>query len=471
MGRLIPSSIASAIHIETRSESSRCLSCPSLDVVDLKARVVTFSLGIVVGVIATVLFAPKRNTNAFLQPDATRECVHAFYNVSENSAPPHPVSSAPVSPQSAAPAPSSSPCFSEANTLPFWVTAKYAQAFSGFPSTALVARTYKGAIGNLNDKLFPSVLSLWPWEFWPVVFVFDRESSGDEDMAWSLIKRYPFVNVSYQSLPEDSDALFPGKFQGSKGYDRQQYDTFFLDLHTSADAIAIMDTDVTLSGFVMPEGIFAPGGRKEDGGHRIRIKGTQYYEWHQQSTAEMIGKYSIGDFMCHFPIVFWRSTLANLRRHLARQSTNGSAEGTLDDVWRRLARDHDGIYSQFTVIGSYAWHYERDRYDWHIEGYTPSRRDASDPPEPASPEQPLLELGNHWGDQHVNDAKDAVEQSICHASNYSGMNCARFKDTVNPYLFSESVVLKQSYPSRITPCEPQSTHLDSGSIHTSLLTR
>ena len=81
-----------------------------------------------------------------------------------------------------------------------------------------------------------------------------------------------------------------GKDNGYIGYDRQQYDTFFMDLHSDAAVLAIFDSDAALSGTVTPAALFADGGAASDGGLRIRVKGTQKWEVRDGALGRRAGK-------------------------------------------------------------------------------------------------------------------------------------------------------------------------------------
>ena len=257
---------------------------------------------------------------------------------------------------------------------PAWWMGPGYDIWARYPSMALVVRTHAGAANDLTGFLLPSIRAFWPWEFCPVVLVLDDEKPADHELGWRLAMLDPWIQLSYQALPASvaPDAkrapIFPASFGGEHGkdngyigYDRQQYDTFFMDLHSDAAVLAIFDSDAALSGTVTPAALFADGGAASDGGLRIRVKGTQKWEvrdgalgrragegegvravrypgslpdcsslpvaplrhtvspsaplccpmprvsqWHQNITEWAIGAPQPADFMCHFPVVVWR---------------------------------------------------------------------------------------------------------------------------------------------------------------------
>jgi hypothetical protein len=290
----------------------------------------------------------------------------------------------------------------------------------------------------MNTFLLPSLLTLWPWEYSPVVVVLDDERPEDHAWAWELTSRYAFMTVSYQAMPDNPATIFPGTFPSNSyvGYDRQQHDTFFADLHADAPVLALIDTDVVLTTFVTPDAVFSPGGLPADGGRRLQFTITQRHEWHQAVTAWAVGAPSPGDGMCFFPVFVWRDSLLRFRRHVAARHADpagGAAGASFQHFFEALSRyDYKGsplegtglpkgVYSQFTMLAGYLWHFERERYDFRVEGWA-SRAAPGDAPDPPDAGVPRLHLGTHMGNSY-NHAAERQRRAACYAGAFGARAC------------------------------------------------
>ena len=282
---------------------------------------------------------------------------------------------------------------------------------------AAILRTFSGGLDDLESMLMPTFAAFWPWEYSPLVVVLDAESPVDAAEAAKLLLRYPWVRVRYQAAPARGRycELFPAHFSDrGRGYDRQQYDTFFLDLHSNAAVLAIMDADAALSGFVTPDAVFSPGGRPQDGGLRLQVtlNARPGHEFHVGVSQWALGGRIRGDGMCFFPVFVWRDTLLGFRRTLVKRHAVADFDAFMDLLAKHTAYTESeragnpppGVYSQFVLLLHYAWEYERDRYDFRIEGAPEPPPSASDttgrwqpefPPDPPDVALPRLHLAQH----------------------------------------------------------------------------
>ena len=121
--------------------------------------------------------------------------------------------------------------------------------------------------------LFRTAVLFWPASFGKTVVVLDEESEQDHVFAKKLTSQinqhFPDrkLEVAFESLPKDASVL---KFKGTqnpRGYNRQLWSSFFIDLYTNDHIIAWMDTDVAFLAPVTKETIF--------NGSRIRILGSE----------------------------------------------------------------------------------------------------------------------------------------------------------------------------------------------------
>ena len=213
---------------------------------------------------------------------------------------------------------------------------------------------------------FRTAVLFWPASFGKTVVVFDEESEQDHIFANNLtsqIKQH-FPNrkleVAFESLPKDASVL---KFRGaerSPGYNRQLWSSFFIDLYTNDHIIAWMDTDVAFLAPVTKATIF--------NGSRIRILGsecTMDISWvlgWARTTEIALGLPMVADFMTYFPVYIYRDTFTHCREYILKRFNTSNFEEAFQKIY------HGGnLISPVSVVISYAWFFERDRYDWNLK--------------------------------------------------------------------------------------------------------
>jgi hypothetical protein len=144
------------------------------------------------------------------------------------------------------------------------------------------------------------------------------------------------------------------------GYNRQIWSSFFNDLYTNDTVIAWVDSDTAFSSSVTRNSMY--------NGTRLRVIGTDctllradFARRCAKSVEISIGLPAVADFMLHFPIYIYRDTYANCREYLMRRYKARNFE----EVYRNISAY--GFISPVTTILNYAWHFERDRYDWSLK--------------------------------------------------------------------------------------------------------
>ena len=64
--------------------------------------------------------------------------------------------------------------------------------------------------------------------------------------------------------------------------------------------------------------------------------------------------------MTYFPVYIYRDTFTNCREHILKRFKTRNFEKAFREFY-------NGFISPVSVILSYAWYFERDRYDWNLE--------------------------------------------------------------------------------------------------------
>ena len=214
--------------------------------------------------------------------------------------------------------------------------------------------------------LFRTAVLFWPASFGKTVITLDEESEQDHIFAnniTSQIKRH-FPNrkleVAYEALPKDESILNFKSSRKSPGYNRQLWSSFFIDLYTNDPIIAWMDSDVTFLTPVTKATKF--------NGSKIRILGSECSmkiirekTW-AQTTKIALGLPMVADFMTYFPVYIYRDTFTHCREYILKRFNTSNFEEAFKKSYHTAH-----LISPVNVVISYAWFFERDRYDWNLK--------------------------------------------------------------------------------------------------------
>ena len=214
--------------------------------------------------------------------------------------------------------------------------------------------------------LFRTTVLYWPPSYGKTVLVLDDESGKDHEFA-DIVKKHARENfpdykveVKYEALPKDQSVLdFPSAPRGP-GYNRQLWSSFFFDLYTNDPIIAWMDSDVAFVTPVTKSSIF--------NGTKLRVLGwdcTFHFTWVQEwalTTERALGLPYVADYMSFFPVYIYRDTFVRCRKHILKhlKVTN------FEDAFKLFYHDRN-MLSPVSVVLSYAWFFERSRYDWNMK--------------------------------------------------------------------------------------------------------
>ena len=208
-----------------------------------------------------------------------------------------------------------------------------------------------------------------------------------------------------------------------------------MDTYTDPDTIiAWTDSDTVFTIPVMVESIIRNG--------KLIVKGmnTLRTDWNQ-STAFTLGLPPVSDFMTFFPVYVHARTLRNCRHYIMhRLKSKTFAEAFIKMV------EFNAFISPVNIVLSYAYYFERDLYDWHIDVGNETLESYNMYVLP--PEFPLLETDltpeihvtvHTKYVLHSNEISKPLEEAICFtqiALNMTNIpHCDKFRHEINLQLF------------------------------------
>ena len=241
------------------------------------------------------------------------------------------------------------------------------------PSTASITLFVRMA-GKLKKhrtrfycELFRTAVLFWPASLGKTVVVLDEESKQDHVFANNLTRQikqhFPDrkLKLMYESLLRDESVL---NFAGSPkppGYNRQLWSSFFIDLYTDDPIVAWMDTDTAFVTPITQSTIF--------NGSRLRILGSEcssevigLVESWARTTKRALGLPMVANFMTYFPVYLFRDTFTHCREFILKRFNTDNFEEAFKTFY-----DGTQFLSPVVIILSYAWFFERERYDWNLK--------------------------------------------------------------------------------------------------------
>ena len=230
-----------------------------------------------------------------------------------------------------------------------------------------------------------SLLSFWNPQYTnKVLLLLDDEEPDDHVFGDGIQQQFsgsfPQYNlqVKYEKLPSDP-LLLPKKTgqrgggKWSAGYNRQLYSSFLTDMHVNnvddddKDAgdddtlIVFMDNDAMYFNVVVKSNIVDAMGRPRVMGSDCAYKFEWIAKWNR-TTYYALGMPMVSNFMSYFPVYIYASTIRNCRQYLLKRWNTTNFEVAFE---RLSPRGH--FLSPICILLSYAYYYERERYDWNLE--------------------------------------------------------------------------------------------------------
>lgn len=299
----------------------------------------------------------------------------------------------------------------------------------------------------LMCDLFRSAVVLWNKNYGDVVLILDEEDK--DTLPQILNSSLPFnLRVYYEKPPPNARLVkrIAQHFRRPFGYYRMIYSTFYLDLYTpsSADSIiALTDTDVIFTLPVIKPMIYRNGKIVVKGVNSFRFSWVQ--EWAETTVIALGGRLPmIADFMSYFPQYIFRSTITKCREYILKTLQ----VKTVEDAMAKIAR---GEVCPINIILNYAYYFERDRYEWHIDLVTESLQAYNSKHSIKSHElkendiKPELHQTVHK--PYYKIEVEPFKQALCYAFFATGKyinECNTFKRKVNWQLFHFQSQLPQT---------------------------
>ncbi|KAK6174982.1 hypothetical protein SNE40_013529 [Patella caerulea] len=208
-----------------------------------------------------------------------------------------------------------------------------------------------------------SLTLYWSGHLGNLGLILDKESKDDHKFAENLQKYQKKLGIdisfTYEPLPENKSVLTVVK-RRPHGYNRQLYSSFIMDEFISTPIVAWTDTDGKFTTPVTRDNIFK--------GNKLRVKGMNTFQYHyihrwSRFTEKMIGKHMPSDFMTYFPVYIWRDTITHCRNYILKHLN----VSTIEEAYIRVGSTDSFQMSPVNTIMSYAYYFEKERYDWHID--------------------------------------------------------------------------------------------------------
>lgn len=277
---------------------------------------------------------------------------------------------------------------------------------------------------------FRTSVLFWPASLGKTVLVFDKESTQDYIFAENVMRQarkyFPDrrYEVSYEPLPKDPNVLSDSRGRRGSGYNRQLFSSFFIDLYTNDSIIAWMDSDAGFFAPVTKSTIFS--------GTKLRVLGydcTYNIHWVKQwveSTEVALGFPCVADFMIYFPVYIYRDTFTNCREYILKRFNTSNFE----EAFQKL---YTSYISPVIIILSYAWYFEKDRYDWNLQSCSNlkeynKRFPANHTIGPEHIKQPLLEPQTAFHSHPLNKISPYIRGSYCLSHEAAGSESKKCAD-------------------------------------------
>ena len=217
--------------------------------------------------------------------------------------------------------------------------------------------------------LFRTLVLYWPPSFGKIAIVLDEEGKEDHKFAAKVRrenKRYfpdYKIAIAFEAPPKKKSTL-TGKVH-RKGYIRQLWSSFFIDQYTNDSIIAWMDTDTAFLTPVTNSTVFA--------GTKLRAMASdntydRFWVKHWIITNEIaLGLPFVADFMIYFPVYIYRDTFTRCREYILKRFNSTDLEEVFPKFYETRGKAQWLEVSPVNIVLSYAWYFEKDRYDWSFE--------------------------------------------------------------------------------------------------------
>lgn len=298
----------------------------------------------------------------------------------------------------------------------------------------------KDMLERIFCDLLRSTVLFWSPLYGDVLFILDNEDESQhfEEKMNALGLPNKFRCVYEKDFIRRAHIEAVGKKQDRPyGYLRMYYSSFIMDWYVGEDDIVgWSDSDTIFTIPVTNESIFRDG--------KIIVKGINQYHYPHVARWSRITKFALGlpavsDFMSYFPTHVYAKTIRNCRQFIMRRFN----ATTFEEAYIKMI-ENNAFISAVNIIFSYAYYFEKDLYDWHIDIAPETLASYNAKYVPAK--YPLLE-SDITPDLHVTihtryytkASVKPIEQSICYSQIALGMtnipHCDKFRNQINLQLF------------------------------------
>ena len=276
----------------------------------------------------------------------------------------------------------------------------------------------KSLIYHFSCNLLRSAVLFWNPKYGDVVIILDKEDQGKHFSKKLNSLRLPFrFRLVYEDPPNKIPEFIKiGQAGGhTLGVMRMLYSSFLMDMYTDAPIIAWIDTDGMFTMPVVEESIIKNGKLVVKGMNTFNIF-VRVRHW-DHSTNDSLGLPMVSDFMTYFPVYVYSSTIKNCREYMMKRLR----AHTFEDAFLKIP---PRMVSPVSIIMSYAYYFEKERYEWHIDT---GKDSLSTYNKQHLPKHPLLKI-DVSPELHVAihaayyvSKVNPLEKVICYSQMYLGM--------------------------------------------------
>ena len=230
--------------------------------------------------------------------------------------------------------------------------------------------------------LFPSLSLFWPYQYQKLklIVLLDEEAKNVSNFGKSIneefYKQFDMENSEIEIKLNSPPSLFNDfNFTGYPnriGWHRQQWIMFWADNFTTSEYVGFIDSDAIFTTRILPRDLF------DNGKPVVRAlfgKAHKGYtaDWTESSTLA-IGRPEPFNCMSYFPVIFKAEHLKKVRQRIIDQL---GPNLNFESAYKRLLEYKQGSYSQYNIMCSYLFHFQRDDYRWTL--YEKVRKDWQGP--------------------------------------------------------------------------------------------
>ena len=228
----------------------------------------------------------------------------------------------------------------------------------------------KKMVSRLFCSLLRSAVLFWSTRYGAINLILDESAKNDpyfpqqEEKLGDLFS----YKIVYEKNPQNIPRFMYATTHvfSNMGYMQQLYSSFLMDLYTNASIIAWVDTDTMFTTVVTDRKIMNDDGRLIVKGMNNFNKSEHHWidAWDDHTWAT-IGHPMVADFMIYFPIFIFASTIKNCREYIMLRYQRDSFEDAFVDATIQGPRTSNPC--PVCTIMSYAFYFEYNLYDWHID--------------------------------------------------------------------------------------------------------